>query len=73
MGWAGTGEAIASTRVVRNVSEACAPPVIKVCLDGDDEGTVAAGLITIPVRMSSTYRRPVAQHRGPPRSDLRDP
>jgi len=37
----GTGEAIASTRVDRNVSETFASPVIEVELDGDAKGTVA--------------------------------
>jgi len=41
MRWAGTGEAIASTRVDRNVSETFASPVIEVELDGDAKGTVA--------------------------------
>ena len=36
-----TGEARASARVVRIYDETFAPPVIEVCLDGDDEGTVA--------------------------------
>jgi len=43
-GWAGTGEAIAPTRVDRNVSETFASPVTEVGLDGDAKGTVAPAL-----------------------------
>ena len=44
----GTGEADASTRVVRNVSETEASPVIEVGLDGDAEEMVAPATWTPP-------------------------
>ena len=69
-GWAGTGKAEPQTRLVRNVSETFAPPVIEVGLDGGAEGMVAAGLITTPVRVSSTSTgrllNTAARHRTTP-------
>jgi len=48
----GTGEAPASTRVDRKISEACASPVTEVELDGDAEGTVA-----VPGRLRIGWRQ----------------